>query len=356
MDIKHALTGLGILFTFGVTGETVRAAAGYEAIGHLTYTAFDDSMKPAAKRIILFDVKVSRTWHVRTEPVIECKNGIAYQEGFSDTNNCIWSLTAFEAAYKPSDSPFQDLRGELKNSMKGDVYFTNASPRLPAWAARSSSKAPSGHSVRNVAIATLLNGQYPPMDPSYAGLLWFAFTPPSAQGDGTNQMLPEIWDEGNPHRIRFRRARWTQFVESPKLVSGASYNWVGKEFLPDGTVATIKVSDVPLPMGLAARYEVEATTNLNGLLLPSKMKLTRYATKAAKDGKLRVLTTDVAVVTSVRLLPANESLAAKLPGLTYVSDYRVSAGSPNGEPTHYSLNAGPLPSAGEAYQGGSGLP
>lgn len=173
IDIKSALNGLGVgvLFTFSVTDHAVRAAEGYEAIGHLTYTAFDDSLKPTVKRIIMFDVKVGRTWHVHTEPVIECKDGIAFQEAFSDTNNCIWSLTAFEAAYKASDSPFQDLRGELKNSMKGDVYFTNAPPRLPDRVAGSSSKAASGHAVHNVAIATVLNGNYPPMNPSYAGFL-----------------------------------------------------------------------------------------------------------------------------------------------------------------------------------------
>ena len=345
IDIKSVLPGLGVgvLFTLGVTEDTARAVEGYEAIGHLTYTVFDNSVKPTGKRIIMFDVKVGKTWHVRTEPVIECKNGIAFQEGFSDTNNCIWSLTAFEAAYKPSDSPFQDLRSELKNSMRGDVYFTNAPPKLPGWAARSSSKATSGHPVNNAAIASVLNGKYPPMDPSYAGFLWFAFTPPSAQGDGTNQMLLEIWDEGNPHQARFRRARWTQFAESPKLVSSAVYNWVGKAFLPDGTVATIPASDVPQPLGMAARYEVESTTNLSGLMLPSKLKLTRYATVAAKDGKPRVLTTDVAVVTSVRLLSANESLAANLPGRTYVSDYRVSARGLNGKPTSYILDGGCFP-------------
>jgi hypothetical protein len=343
--IKSALNGLGVgvLFTLGVTVYTVRAAEGYAAIGHLTYTVFDDSLKPTDKRVIMFDVKVGKTWHVHTEPVIECENGTAYQEGFSVTNNCIWLLSAFEAAYRPSESPFQNLRRELKRSLKDDVYFSNAPPKLPGWAARSSSKATSGHSVNNVAIATVLNGKYPPMDPYYAGFLWFAFTSPSAQGDGTNQMLLEIWDEGHPNRARFRRATWTQFAESPKLVSSAVYNWVGKEFLPDGTVATIAVSDVPQPMGMAARYEVEGTTNLSGLMLPSKLKLTRYATKAAKDGKPRVLTTDVAVVTSVRLLSANESLAANLPGRTYVSDYRVSARGLNGKPTSYLLDGGCFP-------------
>jgi hypothetical protein len=351
--------GVGVLFTLGVTGDTVRAAEGYEAIGHLTSTGFDASAKPTGKRVIMFDVKVGKTWHVRTEPVIECKNGIAFQEGFNDTNNCIWSLTTFEVAYRPSESPFQNLRRELKRSRKDDVFFTNTPIRLPDWAPlhlrralgrslkdddfTNTSEATSGPVVTNAAIATGLTGRYPPMDPSYAAFLWFAFTPPIEQRDGTNGMLLQIWDDGNILSARFRHAKWKPFPEPPQLVSSAVYNWVGKQWLPDGTVAGIETSDVPEPLGTAAQYEVSATTNFSGLMLPSKMALTRYATEAAKDGELRVVSTDVAVVTSVRLLSANEPLAAKLPGLTYVSDYRVSAGRANGAQTRYFLNEGSLP-------------
>jgi hypothetical protein len=335
--------GVGLSLMLGVAGHTARAAEGYEAIGHLTYTSFDAVAKPAGKRVIMFDVKVGKTWRIRTEPVIECKDGIGFQESFSCTNNCIWALTAFEAAYKRSESPFQRLRSELKESKKDDVYFTNPTLKLPEWAAQFSSKEAAGHSVHNVAIATGLTGKYPPMDPSYAAFLWFAFTPPTKQADGTNHMLLQIWDEGNPHRARFRRARWTQFAESPKLVSGAVYNWMGKEFLPDGTVATINESDAPQPMQMAALYEVDGTTNLGGLILPSEMKLTRYASKPAKDGKPRVLTTDIAIVTSVRLLSPNETLEAPLPGKTWVSDYRVSTRGLNRKPASYLLDGGTLP-------------
>ena len=80
----------------------LRAADGYEVIGHLTYTTFGTSGEHRGKRVIMFDVKIGRTWCVHTEPVIECKGGIGFLEGFSDTNNCIWFLTGFEAAYKPS--------------------------------------------------------------------------------------------------------------------------------------------------------------------------------------------------------------------------------------------------------------
>ena len=344
-DTTSGLLGLGagVVVILGVAGDTGRAAEGYEAIGHLTYTSFDASAKPAGKRVIMFDVKVGKTWRIRTEPVVECKGGIGFQESFSCTNNCIWALTAFEAAYKPSESPFQHLRSELKESKKEDVYFTNPPLKLPEWAARYSSKEAAGPSVNNVATATGLTGKYPPMDPFYTAFLWFAFTPPSQQADGTNQMLLQIWDEGNPFSARFRRATWTQFPESPNLVSGAVYNWVGKEFLSDGTVAGISVSDVPQPLGTAAHYEVDATTNFSGLVLPSKMRLTRFGTKPSENGKPSVLTTDVALVTSVRLLSPNETLAAQLPGRTYISDYRVSAGGLNGRPISYLLDGGSLP-------------
>ena len=123
------------------------------------------------------------------------------------TNNCIWALTAFEAAYKPSESPFQRLRSELKESKKEDVCFTNPTHELPEWAARFSSTEAAGPLVNNVAIAKGLTGKYPPTDPSYAAFLWFAFTPPNKQADGTNQMLLQIWDDGNPVSARFRRAQ-----------------------------------------------------------------------------------------------------------------------------------------------------
>ena len=306
-DMKSAVAGLGVgvLFAFGITGDRVHAAEGYEVMGHLSYTAFDASANPTRKRVIMFDVKVGKTWRIRTEPVIECLGGIAYHETFSETNNCIWALTAFEAAFKPSDSPFNKLRSALKKSKKDDVYFTNATLKLPDEATGSASKATSVDSAKNVAIATILSGKYPPMDSSYAAFLWFAFTPPSMQTDGTNQMLLQIWDDGNPRNSRFRRAKWTQFAEPPKLLSGAVYNWVGLQWLPDGTVAGMRSKDVLQPLEIAARYEVFGTTNLGNLVLPSSVKLTRYASKQSEDGKRRVLTTDVAVVTSVKRLFLN---------------------------------------------------
>jgi hypothetical protein len=199
-------------------------------------------------------------------------------------------------------------------------------------------------------MATVLRGKYPPAESSYAAFLLFAFSPPSVQREGTNQMLLQAWDDSHTHSACFRRAAWTTFAEPPGLVSRALYSWLGKEFLPNGTVARIEASDVPKPLAPAARYEVEATTNLSGLTLPSRIKLTRYGTKPAEDGTPIVVTTDVLVVTGLRRLPADEPSEAKLPGRTYVNDYRLAAGNLDGRPVGYFLGAGPLPRAKEAEE------
>jgi hypothetical protein len=161
-------------------------------------------------------------------------------------------------------------------------------------------------------------------------------------------MLLQIWDDGNSLSARFRRAKWTQFPEPPNLVSNAVYNWVGKEFHCDGKVADLPVGDVPQPLSLAASYEVEATTNLSGLVLPSRIKLTRYDTRPAGDGTLVKVWTEDAVVTSVRRLSVDDSSQPKLPGRTYVSDYRLA--SVDGRPVNYFLDAGPLPPAKEVEE------
>ena len=332
--------------------STLLAAEGYEVTGHLTYTTFDTSGGPRSKRVIMFDVKIGKTWCVHTEPVIECKGGIGFLEGFSDTNNCIWFLTAFEPAYRPSESPFQKLRAELRVSKKDDVYFTNPPPpTLPLLrGVNSRSGGASQEPPSNVAFATVLRGKYPPAESSYAAFLWFAFSPPSVEREGTNQMLLQAWDDSHVHSACFRRATWKTFAEPPGLVSSAVYNWLGKEFLPDGTFARIEARDVPQPLAPAARYEVEGTTNFSGLVLPSRIKLTRYGTKPGEDGKPVVVTTDVAVVTRIKRLSADELSQPELPGRTYVSDYRLAAGNVDGRPVGFFLDAGPLPPAKEVEE------
>ena len=331
------------LGALGGAGDTVRAGEGYEALGYLTYNAFGPSGKAVVKRVLMFDVKVGKAWCVRTEPVVECKGGIGYCETFAYTNDSIWAVTALAPAYNPSESPFQRLRSELKESKKEDVFFTNASFKFPELESRSRTTAKSERSVNNVAIAKGLTSKYPPMDPSYAAFFWFAFTPPCKRDDGTNQMLLQIWDEGNPLSARFRRATWTQFSEPPNLVSSVVYNWVGRELFSDGTAASITLRDVIHPLETAARYQVECTTNFNGLVLPTKMILARFDSKAAGNGSPKVLTTDIAFVTGVRLLSTDETFEARLPGKTWISDYRISAGEANGRPINYLLDGGILP-------------
>ncbi|HOX59040.1 MAG TPA: hypothetical protein P5205_17995 [Candidatus Paceibacterota bacterium] len=340
----HRIISAAAAFFFGAGNTTLLATEAYEAIGYLTYTALDSGTVPRVKRVIMFDVKIGRTWSVYTEPVIECKNGIAFLAGFNDTNNCIWFLTGFAAAWRPSESPFQHLRTELKNSKKDDVYFTNPSHSAPELLP--GLKPPSGQAaqetVPNVAIATVLRGKYPPAEPSYAAFLWFAFSPPSVERDATNQMLLQVWDDSHNRTACFRHATWKTFHEPPGLVSSAVYSWLGKEFLLDGTVARIETPYVPQPLAMEARYVVEGTTNISGLTLPSRITLTRYGTKLSRDGAPIAITTDVAVVTSVRRLSADEPLERKLPGLTYVSDYRLAAGNRGGRPACFLLEAGPL--------------
>src|SRR6266853_57355 len=81
------------------SGGRVHAADCYETIGYLTYTTLDASGKPTGKNVLMFDVRISCSqWHIRTEPVVECKNGIGYFEASPSTNGFILAVTAFADA------------------------------------------------------------------------------------------------------------------------------------------------------------------------------------------------------------------------------------------------------------------
>ena len=240
---------------------------GYEAIGHLTYSRFDVSGKVTHKIVMMFDVKIrGEEWFIRTEPVIE-GNGVGFYEASYFTDDYVMRVTGLNAAYKSSESPFQSLRSELKESKKQDVYFTNNSHRVAATYSNlfSASTQPKRTTIQNkktnvmqadnVAVAVAIKGKYPPVDPSYVAFLWFAFTTPNEQDDGTNKMLLQIWDDGNPQKNRFRRASWNQFLEQPKLASSAVYNWIGKDLMRNGTLVEITTSDVDKPDEMAAAPE-----------------------------------------------------------------------------------------------------
>lgn len=324
---------------------------GYEAMGYLTHTRFDASSSAASKSVMMFDVKVAKDrWHVRTEPVIECKGGIGFYEASAGTNDSVLTVTALEPAYKSAESPFQALRDELKKSRKDDVYFTNAPFQLPAAISNLlSPPASSGKRVtpraNNVAVAVAMKGKYPPVDPSYVAFLWFAFMPPDERDDGTNKMLLQVWDDGNPQKTRFRRAKWNQFAEPPHLVSSAVYSWMGKELLPSGGVDSINISDVGAPLEMAARYDVDVATNFSGFVLPLDFRLTRFSTKRLGNTERKVSSTVVASVVKVVRFAAGESLEIEVPGRTFVSDYRLSDGGLKGTPLKYFLGTGSPPAA-----------
>src|ERR1043166_1254443 len=373
---------------------------GYEAMGYLTHTRFDASSSAASKSVMMFDVKVAKDrWHVRTEPVIECKGGIGFYEASAGTNDSVLTVTALEPAYKSAESPFQALRDELKKSRKDDVYFTNAPFQLPAAISNLlSPPASSGKRVtpraNNVAVAVAMKGKYPPVDPSYVAFLWFAFMPPDERDDGTNKMLLQVWDDGNPSSVavamkgkyppvdpsyvaflwfafmppderddgtnkmllqvwddgnpqktRFRRAKWNQFAEPPHLVSSAVYSWMGKELLPSGGVDSINISDVGAPLEMAARYDVDVATNFSGFVLPLDFRLTRFSTKRLGNTERKVSSTVVASVVKVVRFAAGESLEIEVPGRTFVSDYRLSDGGLKGTPLKYFLGTGSPPAA-----------
>jgi hypothetical protein len=331
--VTAALTG---------TGDSVRAVDGYEVMGYLTYTSFNAPGKPRSKAVMMFDVKVAgESWLIRTEPVLQGKGGIGFYEASSSPKDCVVSLTAFDSAYKSSESPFQKLRAQLMESNKDDVYFTNPPFVIPAAISnvfRTTIPDPS-NSVGNVAVARVVSGKTPPVDSSYAAFLWFAFTPPNVQIDGTNKMLLQIWDDGNPLQTRLRRATWNRFAESPHLVSAAVYAWEGKYLLPSGKLDDIDVSDVSKPLEIAVRYEVAEATNFSVFRLPLNFRLTRFNTERLGNDEPGVSSSVVASVVKASRFSSAKFLEVKAPGKTYVSDYRFSDGELNPRPLNYLIES-----------------
>jgi hypothetical protein len=335
------------------------APESYEAMGYITYTSFDAMGQAKYRSMMVFDAKVAdERWRIRTAPVIEGKGGIGFYEAFHGTNDSVLVVTAFKPAYNRSQSAFEGLRALLKESNKDEVYFAQTqhpastvySDLLPPATAGSETTRPKGKTAKridNVAVATAVKGKYPPADPSYTSFVWFALTTPPSENGSLNGMLLQVWDDGNPHATRFRRAIWEQFPEKPRLVSRARYDWRGKQLLPDGTVNEINTSDVSDPLAVAAQYEVFATTNLDALVLPLHFKLTRFSTKQSGIGEPRAASTLVGLVVRVGSVAADDDIAARVPGKTFVSDYRLSAEEINGAPLKYVLDSNSPPAIGQ---------
>lgn len=284
---------------------------------------------------MMFEVEVAANkWRIRTEPVIQGQGGIGYYEAAYTTNDSVFKLTVLESAYRSSESPFGSLQAELKKAKREDVYFTNTS-RIEVYSSSNSSlihgrstNAPVGmeaaNHIHNVAVAVEAKGKFPPVDSSYVATLWFAFTPPNGQMDGTNKMLLQIWDDGNPQKTRFRRASWKQLTEYPNLVSDAVYGWAGKQLLPDGYLDDLKKSGWIKPESIAAHYEVNGVTNVDGLTLPLNFKLTRFNSKRLGSETPKIETTIEASVVKAGRFSSGRSLDVHIPGKTVVSDYRLS--------------------------------
>jgi RNA polymerase sigma factor (sigma-70 family) len=338
VGVAALLVGSVVTVALAITGDNVRAADGFEVMGYLTYTSFNAPGKPRSKAVMMFDVKVAgESWLIRTEPVLHGKGGMGFYEASSTTKDCVVSLTALDSAYKSSESPFQKLRAQLMESNKDDVYFTNPPFVIPAAISnvfRTTVPNPS-NSVGNVAVARVVSGKNPPVDSSYAAFLWFAFSPPRVQIDGTNKLLLQIWDDGNPLKARLRRATWNQYAESPHLVSSAVYAWEGKYLLPSGKLDDIDVSDVSKPLEMAVRYEVEEATNFSAFRLPLNFRMTRFNTKRLEKEEPGVSSSVVASVVKVGPFSSAKFLEVRAPGKTYVSDYRFSDGELNPRPRNY---------------------
>lgn len=345
---------LSVLLLWSCAG--VRADNGFAAMGYLTYTRFDAGSNSTHQKVMMFEVTVlGSAWHIRTEPLIE-GTAVGYYEVSNSTNGFVLCVKALEFAYNRADSPFQTLRAELKQSKPDEVSFKSPPPSavsavvsnyLRQW---SPGETKITNRADNIAVATVFKGDYPPADPSYAALLRFVFRTPDPLSDGANELLPQIWDDGNSEKIRFRRARWRPCAESPKLVSGAVFDWIGKELLPDGTWADLNVSDVDRPLETAVVCEVGATTNFAGSLLPLEFRLTRFKPKRSRTGEQLVSSTVAATVTRLSTPAPGKDLEVKFPGKTFVTDFRLGTGGSRHTPLRYLVDSDVFPGTDQLPQ------
>ena len=345
------------------------ANTGYETIGYLTYTLLDSTESPMKKLVVMFAVTVvDGEWRIRTEPLTAIKDGIAHYDSWTDANDYVCAVTAFAAASSASDSRFQALRSGLLQGRAETVDFRSgtldrliaassnthgAAGSSPSAVFRPANQPPPTNRLGNVAVARLTPGNHPLPDPSFATILWFAFTPPIIRTNDASTLLPQTWDDGSVPNTRYRRAKWQQLPDAPYLISSADYSWTGSELLPNGSMRAIDLSGVSDPHALSAHYVVEATTNTGSHVLPTKFTLTRFRPRQAAGGRQRVSSTISATVVDVkRVTPQNPS-AASLPGLTFVTDYRLSSGALRGAPVGYAVRSNRLPDIEELAKSGS---
>jgi hypothetical protein len=339
------------------------ASAGYEVSGCLVYTVLDQSRQPSGKKVILFRVSVCENdWHIYIEPALARTNGIAFHDGSLAPPDSTLILTGFPQSRGLVPSPFDRLRAEVQVLKKDEINFSNPPVVIPPAIARFLKPAPgtnaasgptiAGKTAANagdiLAEAAVFKGAFPPADPSYVGLLRFAFVPP---GPGSPQdLLPQVWDDGNPRQVRFRYARWRELAGSSGLIAKAEFQARGKQMAADGKLVDLPDSKKTAVPAIEAAYEVESTTNVGNLTLPLSFKLTRFAPVQPPGGQPSILTTDAATVLSVREVTSTEPLNVALPGKTVVSDFRASR-ELNGAPLVYVVDSGTMPALSEVEGG-----
>ena len=99
-------------------------------------------------------------------------------------------------------------------------------------------------------------------------------------------------------------------------------------------------------------YAIAKITLVEGLVLPANFKLTRFYAKRRGNAEPNVSSTFVASTVAVSPLVPEESLLARLPGKTFVSDYRGSGGALQGAPVGYLLDSPSLPNIEQVKEGG----
>lgn len=163
-----------------------------------------------------------------------------------------------------------------------------------------------------------------------------------------NNILPQVWDDGHPRSVRFRAAHWERFDAPPGLISRASF-FRNESHDVAGRGNVHKDATPNLAHGsLEAAYEVQSTTNLNGLVLPVSFSLTRYNFPKSPSDRRRIVTTDSVVAFEVRTNKPAEPLSVSVPVRTVVNDFRAAPSI--GTPLVYVIESGQIPGTAEVKQ------
>lgn len=299
-------------------GETP-TTGGFQADGKIIFTAYDGAEQPKFKEEMKFRVSITTggRWKVRTEPFQKAESGIDYFETYLDTNNLATRVTAFI----PLPETIQNTKGNQANGNTSNRLGMIQS--LPeGYLSRESGKSASeGKRLKNDKTAIVRNDQFPPVDSSHSAVLWFAFTKPQTGPTGKTNMLYQIWDDAHGQNNIFRQAQWSQFDEYPFLISKAVYRWFGLKQTPAGGEEVLPTANEADDHQIAARYEVNSRTNIDGQCIPTEFRLLRYVRSGKAAGQ--ALSTTVAKVEKILYLSATETPSTATLSNAVVNDFRA---------------------------------